>query len=139
MAPLPKEKDVVKIFVHNKEKQKELIEELWRKFMQKRRYTINQYISIIMEVLRNSKNKAKDIIFSYATVGSIMNTKDNYDDQAGESKQRREGGKEKVDKEEKINRIWEITKPMSQKLKEELEIASQHNEELRLQNNNLKE
>ena len=35
MDPLPKEKDVVQNFVHSKEKQKELIEGLWRKFMPK--------------------------------------------------------------------------------------------------------
>ena len=77
-----------------------------------------------MEILRNNENKAKDFIYFYTTGVSTLTAKNDYKGQTGESKQRREEGKDKIDKEEKINQIWELSKHMSQKLKEELEIAS---------------
>ena len=131
---LPKEKEVVHIFVHSQERQIELIHGLWKNIMPNKRFALSKFIDIIMETLRNAENKAKDLVCSLVSVASILSSKDNR-----EFNHRKEEVKDKSDKEDKIDKIYEITKHTSQKLKLELESASQNIEELRIQNSVLKE
>ena len=63
--------------------------------MLKQRHALNPYLGIAIEILRDSENKARDLIFCYATVVSNLNSKDEYEGQAGNSRQRRDGGKAK--------------------------------------------
>ena len=62
LPPLPQEQNVMQFFVHGKEKQEELIENMWKRFMPQRKYAVNQYMKTVMEILIDSDNKAKDLI-----------------------------------------------------------------------------
>ena len=57
LTALPKEKEVLHIFVLSKEKQKEMIYSVWKNYMPRYRQALRPYINIVEDILRQSENK----------------------------------------------------------------------------------
>ena len=101
LTALPKEKEVLHILALSKQKQTEMIYSIWKSYMPRFRQALRPYMNIIEDILRQSENKARDLIFAYATIASIEVAKEELEVPL-DSRQRGEKEKYRGDKKRDI-------------------------------------